>query len=136
MPHSIKLNDALGVIVLRSAGNVDFTELRNDLDELVRLPGFREGLALVADFRGSSTPVTAAEIGKLADYAKRTDAKWGVTKWAFIAADDLTFGLTRMFMAMTEDYDVTTQVFRDDIRADGWLGLGADVEEILKQTPD
>jgi len=136
MPHSIKLNDALGVIVLRSAGNVDFTELRNDLDELVRLPGFREGLALVADFRGSSTPVTAAEIAKLADYAKRTDAKWGVTKWAFIAADDLTFGLTRMFMAMTEDYDVTTQVFRDDIRADGWLGLGADVEEILKQTPD
>jgi hypothetical protein len=136
MPHSIKLNDALGVIVLRSAGNVDFTELRNDLDELVRLPGFREGLALVADFRGSSTPVTAAEIAKLADYAKRTDARWGVTKWAFIAADDLTFGLTRMFMAMTEDYDVTTQVFRDGIRADGWLGLGVDVEEILKQTPD
>ena len=82
------------------------------------------------------TGTHAAEIAKLADYAKRTDAKWGVTKWAFIAADDLTFGLTRMFMAMTEDYDVTTQVFRDDIRADGWLGLAVDVEEILKKTPE
>jgi hypothetical protein len=135
MSHSIKLNDAFDVIVLRSTGKVDFTELQNDLDELVRMPGFREGLSLVADFRGSSTPVTAAEIVKLADYAKRTDAKWGVTKWAIIAADDLTFGLTRMFMAMTEDYDVTTQVFRDAVKADGWLGLGIDVEEILKKTP-
>jgi len=32
-----------------------------------------------------NTPLTADEVGKLADYAKRTDAKWGVTKWAIIA---------------------------------------------------
>jgi len=31
---------------------------------------------------------------------------------------------------------VTTQVFRDAVKADGWLGLGIDVEEILKKTPE
>jgi hypothetical protein len=133
MSHSIKLNETLGVIVLRSTGSMDFTELRSVLDELVRIPGFKEGLSLVIDFRGS-TPVTAAEVGKLADYARRTDAKWGITKWAIIAADDLTFGLTRMYMALTEDYQVTTKVFRDARNADDWLGLGVEMEEILKQT--
>jgi hypothetical protein len=67
---------------------------------------------------------------------KKTDAKWGVTKWPIIAADDLTFGLTRMYMALTEDYHVTTNVFRDAIKADDWLGLGIEMEQILRQTVD
>jgi hypothetical protein len=83
-----------------------------------------------------NTPLTADEVGKLADYAKKTDAKWGVTKWAIIAADDLTFGLTRMYMALTEDYHVTTNVFRDANKADDWLGLGIEMEQILRQTVD
>jgi len=83
-----------------------------------------------------NTPLTADEVGKLADYAKRTDAKWGVTKWAIIAADDLTFGLTRMYMALTEDYHVTTNVFGDAIKADDWHGLGIEMEQFLRQTLD
>ena len=79
-----------------------------------------------------NTPLTADEVSKLADYAKRTDAKWGVTKWAIIAADDLT----RMYMALTEDYHVTTNVFGDAIKADDWLGLGVEMEQILRQTVD
>jgi hypothetical protein len=55
-----------------------------------------------------------------------------VTKWAIIAADDLT----RMYMALTEDYHVTTNVFGDAIKADDWLGLGVEMEQILRQTVD
>jgi len=55
-----------------------------------------------------------------------------VIKWAIIAADDLT----RMYMALTEDYHVTTNVFGDAIKADDWLGLGVEMEQILRQTVD
>ena len=136
MPHSIRLNEQLGVIVLRFRGDVDFSEIRKIFDTLVQIPSFKEGLALVADFRNSTSPLTGAEIATLADYAKRTDARWGATKWAFIAASDMTFGLSRMFSALTSDYQVTTHVFRDAHQADDWLGLGVEVREILASTPE
>lgn len=136
MSHSIKLNEQLGVIVLRYRGNVDFAEIRNVLDEMVRLPGFKEGLSLVADFRDTVSPLTGEEIENLAYYAKRTDANWGVTKWAFLASKDTTFGLARMYSSLTADYQVTTTVFRDAKKADDWLGLGVEVTEILARTPE
>lgn len=51
MTHSVALNDTLGVIILRYRGYVDFTEIRLVFDEVLQIPGFRQGLKLVADFR-------------------------------------------------------------------------------------
>src|SRR6266851_9952039 len=67
---------------------------------------------------------------------KKNRRQIGRHQVAIIAADDLTFGLTRMYMALTEDYHVTTNVFGDAIKADDWLGLGVEMEQILRQTVD
>jgi hypothetical protein len=136
MSHSIKLNEELGVIVLRYRGNVDVAEIRHAFDEMVRLPGFQEGISLVADFRDTMSPLTGEEVQDLAYYAKQNDADWGVTKWALLASRDLTFGLARMYSSLTADYKVTTSVFRDAKKADDWLGLGVEVTEILARTPE
>ena len=132
----MKLIDAFGVIVLKFRGNVALAEIRNVFDELVRIPAFRPGLRLVADFRESSTPLTGAEVRQLANYAKRTDATWGETKWSVIASNDLTFGLTRMYIALTRDYHVTTNVFRSAAAANDWLGLGVEMEQIPSLAAD
>ena len=44
--------------------------------------------------------------------------------------------MTRMYMALTEDYHVTTNVFGDAIKADDWHGLGIEMEQFLRQTLD
>jgi hypothetical protein len=136
LAYTTTFNDDLGVIVVRAKHSVNAVEIAVVLDELLNLPGFREGLCLVVDFRGSTTPITADEIRHLADYAKRADAKWGSTKWAFLASSDTIFGLSRMFMAHTSSHEVTTHVFRTVSEADGWLGIGVEMEEILARTPD
>lgn len=136
MSHTLKLNIELGVIVLRAKQILSFNEIRGILAEMVRLPGFREGLCLVADFRGSGTSLTAEDMRLLADWARGTDAAWGDTKWSIIASSDTLFGLSRMFMSLTDELQVDTHVFRDIHAANGWLGLAVDVEEILMQTPD
>ena len=136
MSHSIKLNEQLGVIVLRYRGNVDFIEIQNVFDEMVRLPGFKEGLSLVADFRDTISPLSGSEVQSLAHYAKKTDANWGATKWVLLASKDITFGLARMYSSLTADCKVTTTVFRDVKKADDWLGLGVEVTEILARTPE
>ena len=136
MPHSIRLNENLGVIVLRYRGCVDFSELRKVFDTVVLTAGFKEGLCLVADFRDNSPSLTEKEITRLADYAKRTDANWGATKWVFIVAKDSAFGLARLFSSLTSNYDVETKAFHTAQEADNWLGLGTEVEDILALTPE
>ena len=111
-------------------------EIAGAMDELVKLPGFREGLRLVVDFRGSATPMTGDEIRHLAEYAERSDVRWGDTKWSFLATSDETYGLSRMFIAHTSEHAVTTHVFRTVKEADGWLGIGVEMDEILARTPD
>ena len=136
MSYTLTVNNDLGIIVLRAKRSMSFDEIRLVLGEMVRLPEFRQGLCLVADFRGSGTALTGDDIRKLVDVAGRTDAAWGNTKWAFIASGDLMYGLSRMFVALTDTHQVTTHVFRSVEAADGWLDIGINVDEILARTPD
>jgi len=136
MPHTIRFNSELGVIVLRAKRSMDFVELESALEELVHVPGFTGGLSLIVDFRGSDTPITTSEVRRLAVYAQQTDARWGDTKWCFLASDDVTFGLSRMFMALTSKHQVETHVFRDLESANDWLGLGVGADDVLARTPD
>jgi hypothetical protein len=41
-----------------------------------------------------------------------------------------------MFIAHTSAHAVTTHVFRTVLEADGWLGIGVEMDEILARTPD
>jgi hypothetical protein len=136
VPHTIVLNEELGVIVFRAKGSVHVAELVQALDDMVLIPGFKAGLSLVADFQGSVTPLTADDLRGLAAYAHRSDTMWGQTKWAILASNNLTFGLARMFMALTSMHQVTSHVFHGVIEAADWLRLGVPMDEILLRTPD
>ena len=98
--------------------------------------GSRRGLASSPISATPDSPLTGAEVNRLADYAKKTDPDWGVTKWAFLASQDVTFGVARMYGALTHDYQVTTHVFRNAREADDWLGLNIELTRILALTPD
>ncbi len=136
MTHSVRLNEELGVIVVRFHAAPNFDEIKTLFDDAVQMPGFRPGLFLVADFRLTNAPLTGAEIRHLADYVLRTDAQWGATKWSILTSEATTFGLGRMFMALTDDHEVTTHVFRTVTEADDWFGLGVEMYDILARTPE
>ena len=131
MPHSTKLDSELGVVVIRYHGAIDLEEFRHVLDELKMLPGRRPGLKLLSDFRASETPQSGDEIRPLAEYARPTHQAYGATKWAHIAPNTLTYGLVRMYAALTQEAPVTVQVFKDVGEVDDWLELGLDAAAIL-----
>ena len=134
MPHVAKLNDELGVVAIRYRGSLAFDEIAQAFGELVTLPGFRKGMKCVADFRKAHTSLTGVEIRRLAAIAGDTDHAWGATKWAVIASDDVIFGLSRMYSALTSDHEVATHVFRTVEAANDWLGIGLSIDEILRST--
>lgn len=129
--HTTEFLDNRGVIVIRYSERVDFEEIRRALDELVQLRGFRPGLHLIADFRKCETPLTGDQVRQLAEYAERSDAEWGNSKWVLLASSDVTFGLARMYATLTSSHNVATRVFRNADEVNGWLGLGVSVDEIL-----
>ncbi len=131
MPHSIQIIEDLGVVVARFRSDVTYEEVRNVLAETVQLPGFRPHLKAIIDFRNATTRATGTDVHKLALYAQNTDFAWGDAKCAVIAPSDLIYGLFRMFSALTSGYEVTTRVFRNVEKANEWLGLGMEMEEIL-----
>ena len=88
----------------------------------------------IADFRRAHTALTGEEIRRLAAVAENTDHAWGPTKWALIASDDVIYGLSRMYSALTSDHEVATHVFRTVEAANDWLGIGLSIDEILRST--
>jgi hypothetical protein len=136
MSYTLTINDGLGVIVLRAKQPMTFEEIRMVFVEMVSLPDFKEGMCLVADFRGSNTTLSADHVRRLTVHALHTDSAWGNTKWAFLASDSLMYGLSRMFGTLTDEHQVTTHVFRTVMEADGWLGIGIEMDEILARTPE
>ncbi len=136
MSHTLSFNHGLDVVVLRVTQVVDIVELQKALGEIVHLSGFKEGLCLVIDLRKCKTALSAADMRQLAEHAESADAKWGKTKWLILASSDLAYGLSRMFIALSEKHEVETKVFRNLVQADDWLGLGVELEEVLRRTPE
>ena len=131
MAHSVRILDNLGLVVFKYWDDVNYNEIQNVFDETVKMPGFRANLKAIADFRDANTTMTGKEVQRLASYAQKIDPLWGDTKWAILAPSDLIYGLSRMYSALTSDYEVQTHVFRTVDQANDWLGVGMPVKDIL-----
>ncbi len=136
MSHTIRLNDDLGVIVLRFRKDIDFVEVLAAFEELGKIPGFKSGLKLVADFRESTTLLDETDVHRIAHYLKTTDDEWGTTKWSMISSANLTYGLGRQLEALTNWCHVSTHIFRTVDDAANWLDIDVPMFEILYLTPD
>ena len=62
---------------------------------------------------------SADEIRQIAVHARSVMP--GAARVAFVAADDLTFGLVRMFEAFRDEEGFRTKAFRDEASARTWL---------------
>ena len=109
-----------GITVTRFARQLEFDDFIAALDEIRQrelMPRRMWDVTGVFDF-------TAEQIQQIAKYSKRHFPS--PARVAFLAADDLTFGLLRMFEAYREEDDHITRVFRDEQTARQWL-----VEQVI-----
>ena len=136
MSHTIRFNEGLGVIVLRAKQQINAIEIVSALEEILLIPDFKPGLSLVVDLRGGDIRLTADEVRIIANAAKFAEDRWGDTKCAILASNNDSYGLGRMFMSLTDQHQLESHVFRTALEADGWLGLGVEMVDILERTPE
>lgn len=133
MPYKIDFFGDADLVTVRLTGKVSLPEIKTMLDEIPGKPWFRKGLKMIVDARKCTTDMRGKDIEALAAHAKRLDADWGETKWAVLAQDDLVYGLARVYMAVTADFNVDTHVFRTVPEADHWLNLSDGIETALRR---
>ena len=104
-----------GISTLRLARQLSLEELLQVLDDAVSLDvGNRRIWDATRHFN-----YTADEVRSIAEHGK---VIWpGAARVAYVAEDDLTFGLVRMFEVFREQENYQTKVFRDEQAARTWL---------------
>ena len=104
-----------GITTLRLVRQLSVEELLQVLDDTRKLEvGNRRIWDATRNFN-----FTADEVRTIANHGK---VLWpGAARVAYVAEDDLTFGLVRMFEVFREQENYQTKVFRDEPSARTWL---------------
>ncbi|MEQ8697210.1 MAG: hypothetical protein RLT05_11695 [Bauldia litoralis] len=132
MAHFLQLIDAHKLAIISYRDSVSASEIGSVFDALLDLARAHPGLAAIADFRGCQLTFSTEELRALASQSQDAALAAGPAKWAILAADDLTFGLGRMYSAFASNQPVETRTFRDVASLAEWFGLeAAEVEEWL-----
>lgn len=129
MTHETRVCDDHNFVVTTYRNEVSAGEIELSLVERADLARDRAGLIAICDFRYCQLKLSTGEVRILAARAAKAAEGRGASKQAILAADDLTFGIGRMFCAFTADQPVETQVFRDVDAMARWLGLDSTVVE-------
>lgn len=131
MLDAVTLDVEKGVFVVRYSGRVDFDDIRNGYSQMSQHPEFRPGLRAICDLRSAELELSGADIRMVAVLVQAIAPKWGESKWLAVVGSDVTFGLLRMFISLTDYCSISTMVVRNAADAGDWLGPGATVSEIL-----
>ncbi|MFH1843313.1 MAG: hypothetical protein ABIF77_08890 [bacterium] len=123
MSIQTSLDAGTGVRCHKVVGDLSFAELRSELGLLYQQPGFEVDTHVLWDLReGNLAGFSAEEIRQLADFVSGNWGKSGRSRAALVVAQEVDFGLSRMYSALLDTRTKSqVRVFRDPELALDWL---------------
>jgi hypothetical protein len=99
-----------------------------DLDDFRRLfaaawshPEYSAVEKAIWDFRDATTRMRIGDLVELTSWIADSKSRRGASTIALVAADDVGFGVARMFHAVQPEHGWQIAVFRDEVAASDWL---------------
>ncbi len=115
MNPGYEIEERDGVIVITLTRALSKTEICSIIDVIASLDNPTKRLWLL----GSHVRLTPEEMSDIGEYGRETIE--GPSKVAYVADDDLTFGLTNIQAAYRNVGGFEDQLFRDEASALAWL---------------
>lgn len=135
MPISFKTKPEYNLIIQTHIGRIPDDEFLSFYKDLYCDDSFDRSINQLVDLRETdSSPRSSEVLGEFAEFIGA--ALVGVTtrpKVAVVAPKDLSFGLARMYEALTDTVPWDFMVFRTIDTALAWLGLPEDLVEVSDQ---
>jgi len=123
MKSVIEVDGDLGLVRLTLSGVGSFEECSRLISELSAHPGVAPGFCVLADIRALQYAATLSESRALAGDRDRAGGATGPL--AIVVGDDLHYGTSSQFGAISELRGRRVGVFRDVVEAEVWLGVRA-----------
>lgn len=125
--HAYKINNDIGLLVIKYAGETTIAEIAEMLAELIRDPEYSRELNILSDLSELTSHYTYEQMHSVVDGFPDPGELVSTTKSAVVVSKEVTFGMGRIWASITEDRTVATaQVFRNMEDALEWLGLPPD----------
>lgn len=124
-----EIDDANNVVYTRVTGDVQSQQVVEKLSSLINDPSYRPGLNGLVDLRRSTTHSSTEDVRHIAELLIASRERIGQSRTAIVVADELAFGLTRMFEAYAEDSSINTRIFWNMDEAYDWLAENTGQEE-------
>lgn len=129
MPYSLKMDEALGLVIARFEGTVDAAQLDRIRGEIEAHPDFRPGLDRIWDERNADLEVTGDQIRSLADRWNQSTVDHGRRRVGYLVSEGLRWGLNRQFESQRGDADVQYRIFTAWPELRAWLELPEDMPD-------
>ena len=125
MPILHTINKELGVVLSSLAGDISDADLLSSYKELYESECWQPGFHEIVDLRNAQMGgVTSDGLRRVSSMVESfTKGKCEEFKTAFIAPDDLPFGIARMYEVLSSETPENVMVFRDLNKAFKWLEI-------------
>ncbi len=126
MPYTYEFVRPPGAYLVTWSGEWTVDNLRSCLADLRADPNFRPGLNRLYDLRAISIRLNSEQVAAIAKALEAEDEKHGDRKVAYLAGDDITYGVLRMAVGHGILMRAQRWVMRDVDEAKDWAGLPHD----------
>ena len=127
MPYSFKVDQDLGLVVVRGTGGLTAEDVKSFHLKLKEDPSFRPEMNQLIDLRDGRLETSGPEIQALASRPLFSHE----AKRAGLISDDLHYGIARQWSIHGTDKLGELRPFRDLVEACEWLGIQPSVAEEL-----
>ena len=123
MDYTIRYDEAMNVVVVRTSGKMEMRDFPNLVDDIVVELQSRKSACLLADHSDSSaTELETQDIKRMSGLAQRLSEVLRDRQFAVVLKEDVDYGLGRMWQTLTdEDVPFEISVFRTVDKAQEWL---------------
>jgi hypothetical protein len=115
-------------------GDITFSELMRHIDELAQDPDYKAPMKKLVDYRNiESLDLSMSESEIFAQKKAELDCIFTGERCAIVTTLDSSFGMARVHDTLIglKNPDIDTMVFRDFTKAQKWLGIALDDDELI-----
>jgi hypothetical protein len=121
-PSDFKIVGELGIIRFTPQGKLTVKGATDLLQEAVEHPDFEPGFGSLWDLRAADVRgFTTEDMQEMHSFNKSILPQRGAARSAFVAGNDVSFGVARVYEVIAENPNVARHVFRNVADAEAWL---------------
>ena len=125
MPYTIEMDLRRQRVWFKGLGVYTPADAFQSIQDMLDHPQFEAGFDVLIDMsQVEDVSLWGTDIREKVEFDRKLIDRLGAARWAFVAPNDLVFGLARMYQALMDDTPIEANTFRDLSTAQSWLDDG------------